>query len=313
MGKGRSITVSAPGKVHLLGEHSVVYGKPAILAALDLRVRVTVSQGRSVPPQLQRLRRIIEKIIKKELKLKKFPLYSLEIKSDIPQGCGLGFSAAVSAAYLGALLSYLRVDWDLEFINKLTFEAEKVFHGNPSGGDNSAVVYGGLIWFRKEDPALKLIQTIPLKIPPKLAKNFLFINTGGPQESTRQMVEMVGFKVKSQQSKFKRIFDEQENLAKQFLSTIKTGDEKGLLGILRLTEKNLETMGVVSKLSQEIIRQIEKAGGAAKISGAGGKMGPTGILLCYHKNKKVPEKIAKLHSLPYFSVKLGTEGLRKEA
>lgn len=40
-----SITVSAPGKLHLLGEHSVVYGKPAILAAVNKRCTVTLRNG----------------------------------------------------------------------------------------------------------------------------------------------------------------------------------------------------------------------------------------------------------------------------
>jgi mevalonate kinase len=41
------IKVSAPGKIHLLGEHSVVYGKPAILAAINLKVHVTISKKHS--------------------------------------------------------------------------------------------------------------------------------------------------------------------------------------------------------------------------------------------------------------------------
>jgi len=36
------ITVSVPGKIHLMGEHTVVYGFPALLAAINLRMRVSV-------------------------------------------------------------------------------------------------------------------------------------------------------------------------------------------------------------------------------------------------------------------------------
>ncbi|MBI2330523.1 hypothetical protein HYU94_03955, partial [Candidatus Daviesbacteria bacterium] len=37
------IKVSAPGKIHLLGEHSSVYGKPAILTAINKRMFVTLA------------------------------------------------------------------------------------------------------------------------------------------------------------------------------------------------------------------------------------------------------------------------------
>ena len=33
----RNVTASAPGKTILFGEHAVVYGKPAIAAAVDKR------------------------------------------------------------------------------------------------------------------------------------------------------------------------------------------------------------------------------------------------------------------------------------
>lgn len=36
------LTVSAPGKVHLLGEHAVVYGRPALIAAINYRLYVSI-------------------------------------------------------------------------------------------------------------------------------------------------------------------------------------------------------------------------------------------------------------------------------
>lgn len=306
------ITVSAPGKIHLLGEHTVVYGKPALLAAVNLRISISIVSTKSETSKTE-IQKIVEPIIEKELKIKTIPHYRLTISSEIPIGAGLGSSAAVSSAYIAALLSFLKVKWDLNLINKLAYEAEKVFHGNPSGGDNSTVVFGGLIWFRKESPDLKLIQPVPFTIPNKLAKNFCLINTGKPAETTKQMVEIVAAKFKTQGSKFQKIFDDQEKLVKELLSIIQNGDENHLIQTIRAGEKNLESLGVVSPFVKTIIRKIEQEGGAAKICGAGGKTKATGILLAYHPRKSVIEKIAKEENLPYFSTSLGVEGVKIES
>lgn len=300
------IKVSAPGKIHLLGEHAVVYGKPALLTTIDLRVSVSVIPSASEGSHP--LKKIIEPILKNYFKLKKIPPYKLDVSSQIPIGAGLGSSAAVSSAYIGALLTFLKIKWDKPLLNELAYEAEKVFHGNPSRGDNSTVVYGGLVWFRKETPEVKIIQPLQFTIPSKLAKNFVIINTGKPKESTKEMVEMVSKKYK----KFLKIFDHQEQLVRELVAAVKEGNEKEFIRIIKEGEKNLESIGVASKFAQNIIRKIEKADGAAKICGAGGVSGPTGVLLCYHQNKKILAKIASENKLNYFSVKLGVEGIKQE-
>ena len=184
------IKVSAPAKVHLLGEWAVVWGKPALLTTVDLRIFVKISVG----GEFHSLQKIIEPIVKKGLKIKTIPPYKLTISSQIPTGCHLGSSAAVSVASIAALLSFLKVKWDLELVNKLAYEAEKVFHGKPSGADNSTIVYGGLVWYRKEANDLKIIQKLPFSIPSKLAKKFVIINTGTPKETTKQMIEKISIK-----------------------------------------------------------------------------------------------------------------------
>lgn len=312
------ITVSAPGKIHLLGEHAVVYGKPALLATVGLRVTVTLNPAKSrtyidtIVEKHGVITAVVESVIKKKLNITKIPPYKLEISSQIPIGSGLGSSAAVSAAYIAALLSFLKVRWNLKVINELAYEAEKAFHGNPSGGDNSTVVYGGLLWFRKESPGLKIIQPLQFSILPKLAKNFILVNTGKPQETTKQMVEMVSTKYKVQSAKLEKIFDNQEQLVKNLLLALRDGNENQLIQIIRAGERNLEAIGVVSPSVKSIIRKIEQAGGAAKICGAGGKTKATGVLLCYHSKPSAIENIAKAHNLDYFKTALGVQGLRME-
>lgn len=309
MGANRSITFSAPGKVHLLGEHAVVYGKPALLTTVNLRVSVTISEGTNTHP----LKKTIESIVKKAFKLKTIPSYQLSISSQVPIGAGLGSSAAASAAYIAALLTFLKIKWDLDLINNLTYRAEKVWHGNPAGADNSTVVFGGLVWYRKETDSLKLIHQLPFSIPHKIAKNFVLINTGKPKETTADMVKIVKKLSQKKPSLVNRFLDNQEQLTKELLEALEQKNEKRLMNIIKMGENQLESIGVVSKSVASITREIESSHGAAKICGGGGKKGPTGVLLCYHPQPIIIQHIAKTHNLDYFKTALGVEGLKRES
>lgn len=305
------ITVSAPGKIYLLGEWAVVWGKPALLTTVDLKITATLTASKTINID-KNLKKIIEPIVKKGLKIKTIPSYNLEFSSQIPMGAHLGSSAAVSVVSIAALLSFLKVKWDLDLINKLAYEAEKVFHGNPSGADNSTVAYGGLVWFRKESEDLKIIQPLPFSIPSKLVKNFYLINTGTPKQTTKQMITKISALFDKKPKLENNFLEDQERLVRQLLPAIKTGNDEEVITIIKEGEKNLESIGVCSPDVKKIIRQIENAGGAAKICGAGAAEGPTGILLCFHQDKKVISEIAKSYNLPFYSIKLGVEGVRLE-
>ena len=42
------IIASAPGKIHLIGEHAVVYGEPAIIAAIGMRTYVRIENSKNI-------------------------------------------------------------------------------------------------------------------------------------------------------------------------------------------------------------------------------------------------------------------------
>ncbi len=319
------IVVSAPCKIHLLGEHAVVYGKPALLATVDLRVKVNVSPRHSGTPRgifdfsridsgvalLPRMTDIFEPILKKKFSLKKISPYSFKISSDIPIGSGLGSSAAISVAYFGAMLLFLGKPWDLETINALAYTAEKAFHGNPSGGDNSAVCYGGLVLYQKKNDK-KIIKPLDFTIPQLLTKNFVLINTGKPKETTKKMVAFIKKRYDENPQAIQSILDSQEKLTEELVDVVRNGNEKRFVQIIKAGEHNLEKLGVVSPQVTSMIRIIESKGGAAKICGGGGIKNGTGVLLTYHKNPTILENIAKAHNLSFFKAAIGVEGVRQE-
>lgn len=355
-----NIVVSAPSKIHLLGEHSAVYGKPALLAAIDKRcvvkvVRtvgsdITISsnvaryQAKITPESLLQTASqareewkkyiatnnisILKKITDGSLDYAVIAIgetilhynqkpasgFSLTITSEIPVGAGLGSSAALAAAVSGAVSLFLGKPFNRDEINNIAYQAEMRRHGLPSGGDNATVCFGGLIWYRKESEALKIImQPIATKIPENVSKNFFIINTGTPVETTGEMVGYVR-KLRQEHPEIVEAFlREQEHLTRELVSVLNTGNEKELIRIIREGEKNLEWIGVVSNFSKEIIREIESKGGAAKICGGGGKEKGTGVLLVYHKDPSVIKTIAKEKNVSFFQTQLGAEGVRKDA
>src|SRR3989344_2528280 len=285
----KKVIVSVPGKVHLVGEHAVVYGKPALLAAINLRLTVTAQEGTNDATGY--VTQILE-IVKKHFHVSSIP--KLTIHSEILSGYHLGSSAAVAVGVIAATSYFLKKIWNPQLFNQLAYEAEKLQHGNPSGGDNTAVTFGGFIWYRKELEFLKSIWQLPIKN--KLIKFFL-IDTGKPKETTGEMVAFV-----KSQNNLQAFLNANEIQTKRLASAIKEGDENTLIDAIRKGERTLEGIGVVSKKAIPIIRAIEKSGGAAKILGGGGRKAGVGYLLCYTKR---PPKEA-------IPIVLGEEGIRLE-
>ena len=109
-----------------------------------------------------------------------------------------------------------------------------------------------------------------------------------------------------------KIFSNQEELTKKMVIALKNGDEDLLIECIKSGQRNLERLRVVGVLAKKIIRSIEKLGGAGKIMGGGGYMAGSGMLLAYHNDRKMIQKMLEEMRLQWSDVLLGEEGLRKE-
>ena len=122
LGYFMQVLVSAPGKIHLLGEHTVVYGKPAILAAIDRRIYVKITNYKLTArnashsdaggqitnegikintSENDRLVKEAIKIFKKAFSRDKLSPIEITITSQIPTGSGLGSSGLLRLGQLG--------------------------------------------------------------------------------------------------------------------------------------------------------------------------------------------------------------------
>ncbi len=303
----QKIHVSVPGKIHLIGEHSVVYGKGAILASISLflHAKITKSNNKQILGVLQyddaiiKMQQAIENKIQQKFSIKNIPNYKIEIdKSGISVGSGLGTSAALSAAFSECLLRFLKVDYSRQDLFQVALEGEKIFHGNPSGGDLAAVLNEGLTYFKKNPDNSKTIH--PLLLKENL--DFLLIDSGKPAETTSEMVSFVSSKLKS--SNLNPIFSSQETLANNMIKILESGETDSLKDLIKNAQKNLEKIGVVGESAKLIIKDIEKINGAAKITGAGGIKKGSGMILAFHKDINKLIQFAKKNSLSYYQIQI---------
>lgn len=311
------IKASAPGKLILSGEHSVVYGKPEIITTISRRLQVTVKEekkkGRALTLFSEESTGLLNFAVKKIFKmLGEQPKKNLQIQvdSEIPVGSGLGSSAALAVATTAALFKYFKNSFDKEKINEIAYEIEKKQHGTPSGGDNTISTYGGFLWYRKETEFLKLFQ--PLRFNLSQLPEFVLINTGRPMETTGEMVASLRELYERNKTQTEKILNEMEKVTKEMLIALHQMDKKKLMVVIRKNERSLENLGVVSPFTRAIIKEINRLGGAAKVCGAGGKKKGSGIILALHRQKKTLFNFAKKRDLPAFEVKLGEEGVRYE-
>lgn len=247
--------------------------------------------------------------VSRRLKVRAAGAGAMEVQSQIPMGCGMGSSAAYAVATIA--IKMLASGWGLEKdkVCEAAYEMEKQTHGAPSGVDNTICTYGGFLWYRKESEKVKIFEEIA---PVVKLDRFMLVNSGTPRESTKEMVAFVRGRYQAKPKKYETIFSEIEAVARRWLKYLTGETTENLKELILENERCLESLGVVSSWTKKIIRQIERMGGAAKISGAGGIEKGSGIILVYGLDKSELKKICAKMSVDVFEVKLGDRGVGVE-
>ncbi|OGJ37507.1 MAG: mevalonate kinase [Candidatus Pacebacteria bacterium RIFOXYB1_FULL_39_46] len=285
-----SINSTSLGKIILTGEHSVVYGYPALAIPTKLATHVKVWKKREGRSTKQSLPLKVVQVI--DVIGEHFPELDLglsfQIFSSLPQNSGLGSSAALAHALVKAIAGYYHRQLTKEQLFQIVQKCEKIFHGKPSGIDAATVVYETCLRFIRSKDQVTIKKLDCLKtIPP-----FLLLDSGKATETTKAMIKIASGNPakKSILKQIGAITQKIENLLQ---------DEKFSPELITENERLLEKLGVVGKKATLIIRAIEEFGGFAKITGAGGVASGSGVIIAFHKDiQKLKNycKIKRFHS-----------------
>jgi mevalonate kinase len=315
-----AVRVSVPAKIILSGEHSVVYGHPALISSINKRLGITIEKVKSKNITIndqrygtktlsqndtlnywQRAENSWQKFNKtKDIKklswikddnlalvvlavaeaLKQYKL-DFGIKIAVNSQIPAGTGLGSSAAISAGVIAGLMVLIIGKIDKKEVFKYSWKVEQKQHG------------WSSGADPAAVVFggclvyqkeKGITKIKAPKLPA-FYRITSGQPIESTGEMVALVKTTYDQNHHHYTKILKSMADVTSRFIAVAKQENNDDLREILNQNEELLEKLGVVGSRAKKIITDIKKIGGAAKICGAGGAKKGSGAILVYHPDQ----------------------------
>ena len=270
---------AAPGKVILVGEHAVVYGRPAIAVP----VWETTATAEIVPapaghgchitaPQIgldAPLRGLddtdplglIVRLTLREAGVPTVPDWAIRVHSSIPIASGLGSGAAISAALVRTIYGALGRTADPATVSRLVYASEELYHGTPSGIDNTVIAYAMPVWFVKGHAPERFAPAAPFT---------LAIADSGITAPTKTTVGDVRRGWQHDPARYEAIFDA---IAVQVTAARAAMEQADLPALGACFDRNHALLQQLDVSSPALDRLVDAARGAgalgAKLSGGG--------------------------------------------
>jgi len=269
-------------KIILIGEHSVVYGYPAIaipLRKIGIECIVEDAKNSFFYNKINTLSVAIFTALK-HLK-KENAKIKYKITSQIPQKRGMGSSAAVSIAAIRAIFDYFEEDLTDELLEKLVNTAEIVAHQTPSGLDAKTCL---------SDRAIKFIKNKEFSYIDLNLDAYLVIADTGIYGKTSEAIQSVKNLGSKADIPLKKLGDLTDEMAKILTENSKSKSEMIDKAGKIMTKANTELGKLnitIEKTDLFVKTAIENGASGAKISGGG--LG--GCVIALAKNLEIVEKI----------------------
>ncbi|MCF2135639.1 MAG: mevalonate kinase [Candidatus Thorarchaeota archaeon] len=274
-------TGTGKGKTILFGEHFVVYGYPAIAAGIADETIAKVTRKSTPGWSIDDRRPEMPGYKEKKLDEQKVSIENvigfcgidlseqgihIELGGELVCASGIGASAASCVAIARALNDEFDLGFDDERINEAAYEGEKGYHGTPSGIDNTASTFGGLVWYVRD-----LSGGPPLFEKIKLPKAVdLVIAATGLTASTTEVVGDVREKKETDPEWFKGVASEYDRLVQDARKALLDVDLKRVGELMNRNHELLQDLTVSCKELDALVTVARENGAlGAKMTGTG--------------------------------------------
>lgn len=271
------LKTTAPAKVILFGEHAVVYGQPAIaVPVMDIRAQASITPGERFSIialdtgqslTLEHLTQMVDDALAKMASLTLAwlqtppPPFTITLSSEIPAASGLGSGAAVSACLGRAIALACGRELASADLNTLVYEVERIYHGTPSGIDNTVIVYEQPVYFVRDQPIIRLNITRPLH---------LVIADTGKAALTKDSVSDVRRLYNAERAATEQLIGQIGDITRRARPFLEDGDAAVLGHLMDENHTLLQKLTVSSPELDKLVSAARAAGAlGAKLSGGG--------------------------------------------
>jgi mevalonate kinase len=270
---------SGYGKTILIGDQFVLRGVPAIVSALPFTTEATVEltdddgwilednrpevpgyKEKKKEQQVESINHILEVT---GVDVERTPI-KITYGGSLLAGSGVGASAASCVSLARALNATFDLGLSIEEINNVGWEGEFAYHGIPSGIDNTASTYGGLLVYRVENEE-KSFEHVEVERPFRI----VLANSGVTADTSTLNDYVLGLKADDPElfAKRCRMITEQSLAMREALERY---DLKKVGGLLTANHEILIEMGLShEKLVELCDRALSMGALGAKLTGGG--------------------------------------------
>jgi mevalonate kinase len=296
----------------LFGEHAVVFGKPALALAIDLRIVAEVTLADEYTVNRNPMKKRSHAYISASLdEAWGGPPIDVRTVSRIPSGSGLGSSAALTVSCVAALLS-AKGETTSEGVARRAFEVENMVQGRASPTDTSASTHGhgiivssdlldGLLWRIEKGERKWNVHHCDV---PELG---FVVGYTGINASTRLLAAKVKKLVDSDDDARKAV-DRIGEIVLEGVEATKKNDKKSLGKLMNENHALLNRLGVGHPMLDKLVEACNGHSYGAKMTGAGGG----GSMIALTDDPDAVSKVIRDAGGEPIIARVGCEGVREE-